>query len=170
MKINNIKNMLLGVLFCLFFFQCEDKQVKLKQVKLSSVVLNPTIKLILKEYIKENNSFNCQNQLYIDVQSPIFTVFTLSRRCYHKENLRIKNPLNITYIDGVPFFIFSGIELYASDLDSNIMRVAASDLQNKPCNDTKECYCIFWNIVDSAGHTRVIKEGAGFPFIPLGRR
>jgi hypothetical protein len=167
----NFQKQLLKLSFGLLFFSCqnnnanyvpktekENRNNDLVQSTNDELKISQRLSSILSQFIQENQSKDCLNQIYFDKIEPHKTIITITTKTPSLEYLKKQNPMSFLTIDGTKIYVYNGSEKYFEGNHSNIELIEEKNVRN--------CSAISWNIVDSLDVFRIIKNG-GPPFFPL---
>ncbi|MDR2804292.1 MAG: hypothetical protein LBB85_01405 [Dysgonamonadaceae bacterium] len=135
-----------------------------KNKDLDEIIITPkeNIKNILDSFIVANPCDSCIYELFIDKLSPnIFNLLITkgTQKLTAEENAFFnQNPLLVTYVSGIKFYIYSGVEyyFYADTISSNKKQTSLYDYER-----TK------WIVTDTLGTITInSKVNMAYPFIP----
>lgn len=140
------------ILLSCVFLACsssEKGQPKEIEIELDSTIVN-----FAKEYIKVNKCEKCLNDITIDKILPDSTIITIRTQTSYKRYFQ-ENPVRqIIRIEGVPFFLYTGIEQFRKDLSRDTTEVFF---------EGNDCGLVTWTIINSKEGNQFLKYG-GEPF------
>lgn len=144
---------IVGVLFA---YACNQKPENSSPINRTyqKVVMSDTLQSMMKLFIKESGCNSKYNNIYIDKVREDYSIITLQAN--HNSDSRYGKALYFTELSGNVFFIYNGMEQY---FVSDEKQIANMQIANNSCG-------VFWNIIDSAGTYKIIKNG-GIPFFSL---
>lgn len=114
----------------------------------------------MADFVVENKTQNCLNEIHIDKQDPHYSIITLrSGSAFARKVQEGEYPLTYTNINSIKFFIYNGSEEYLQG-DKKFLNTL------KLNKSWKECPERTWEIIDSFKVIRVVKTDA-YPFMSL---
>lgn len=121
-----------------------------------SIAFNNKVKDVVKEFITEDKCTDCVHEMYIDKIHPNQSTIVLKSRVYSAQYLNGINPLFITKINGIDFYIFSGLEdIFVGD---------RKKISYTTTDTTNGNYRV-WSLIIQSDSIKVEKD-IGKPFFP----
>jgi len=119
----------IGLIIIISCNTTHDKEGQGVTITDSTMILKPTfesvafikkVKDVVIEFITEDKCTGCVHEMYIDKTIPNQSTIVLKSREYSAEYLKGINPLFIAKINGIEFYLFSGLEdIFVGDRKKN---------------------------------------------------
>lgn len=156
-----MKSYIVSFLIITLMAGCEDESSNPRDAIIhptyQEVILSDTLQSIMKDFVQQNSCKTKYNEIFFDKVNFQLSIITLKSR--HAPETDNGLPLYYTKVSDAIFLIYNGMEQY---IKSDMKHTRKMEFMS----DDFSCPSILWNIVDSAGRIRVIKNG-NLPFSPV---